>query len=119
MEPKTFERKEVERVMPLLRSIGRELQERNRAIESLEARLDFIQGSPRAARAHTNELTALGAELSSQRRELRHISKEVRRLGFELEDGRPMRILVPRAAVSGASEPKLDDTRFYRPLGLS
>jgi len=119
MEPKTFERDEVDRMMPLLRSIDRELVERNRALESLEARLRFIQGSPRAARAHADEVGALEAELANQRRELRQISKEVRRLGLELDEGHPMRILIPTAAGVRADEPKLDDTRFYRSLGLS
>jgi predicted RNase H-like nuclease (RuvC/YqgF family) len=119
MATKTIERKELERMMPLLRSISRELAERSRAIESLEARLHFIQASPQATRAHADEISGLEAQLSAHRRELRQISKEVRRLGCELDEGHPMRILLPTTVGAGAGEPKLDDTRFYRPLGLS
>jgi hypothetical protein len=119
MAPKTIEQRELERMMPLLRSISRELAERSRAIESLEARLHFIQASPRAARAHADEIGTLEAQLSTHRRELRQISKEVRRLGCDLDEGHPVRILIPTTAEAGPSEPKLDDTHFYRPLGLS
>jgi len=118
MGQRTFERDELERMMPLLRSIDRELAERGRAVESLEARLRFIHGSPRAARAHADEIGTLEAELSNQRRELRQISKEVRRLGLEVGEGQPPRVLIPAVATARAEEPKLDDTHFYRPLGL-
>jgi DNA-binding transcriptional ArsR family regulator len=100
---KTYERKDAERMMPLVRSIGREIKERTRAIEALEQR----------HRAASGELDALfDAELSSQRRELRQVTNELERLGLSIDAKDPLRILIPGTGGSWAYEGQLDDTQF-------
>ncbi len=103
---KTYEREDAERMMPLLRSIGREIKERSRAIRELEAR--------RAA-AGDAFAGSLDAQLSSHRLALRRVNKELERLGLSVDESNPPRILIPGTEGPWAYEEQLDDTRF-RPL---
>ena len=103
---KTYEREDAERMMPLLRSIRREIKERTLAIHALETRR--LSAGPELAQS-------LDAELSTQRRELRQVTKELDRLGLAVDANDPLRILIPGAEGSWAYEGRLDDTSF-RPI---
>jgi len=105
---KTYEREDAERMMPLVRSIGREIKDRTRAIQALEYRR-AVSGGELAG--------SFDAELSMHRRELRQVTKELDRLGLSVDESDPLRILIPGASGSWACE-GLDDTRF-RPIHSS
>ena len=98
-------------LLPMLRSIGREMKERNRAIEALDARLAALATT---ADAHRDEINSIESELSSHRRELRRVEKELKQLGCDIDESNPLRILVPSDEGSWAYEGGLDDTNYYR-----
>ena|SRR5690349_17865049 len=88
---------EVDRTLPLVRSIGRELRERTRVIEALEVR-----------EARGERSAGLEAELSAQRRELRACEKELARLGYGIDADDPHRIVGRGTSIS------FDDTQFFK-----
>ena len=90
---------DLDRTLPLLRAIGREVRERTRMIESLEARA--VRGENSAS---------LEAELSNERRELRSCEKELARLGYGIDADDPHRI------VGRGKSIRLDDTQFFKPV---
>ncbi|MBK8177796.1 MAG: DUF2203 family protein [Planctomycetes bacterium] len=89
--------KDAERTLPLVRAIVREVRERTRQVEALEARLTTGESGPE-----------LESELSSHRRELRTCERELARLGFGIDADDPHRIVGQGASF------KFDDTQFYR-----
>ena len=108
MDKKTYALKDAERITPLLRSITRELQERRRAVELAEHERLLAQN------AGDNELLIrIDAELASHKRELRGVTKELERLGLELDTEHALRILIPSEEGTWAYEGRLDGTRFY------
>jgi chromosome segregation ATPase len=115
MNTKSFARKDAERLMPLLRSIGREMRERTKAIDSLEQRLEALSDS---RRVHGEEIASLESQLSNHRRELRRIESEVGQLGCNLDADHPLRILIPAEGGALAFEGPLDDTQYYRRTAL-
>ena len=84
---KPYERNAVERLVPLLRSIARELSERQTLLAQLEAELEHEAEEPRAR--------LLIAEAASQRREIRLVSKEVQRLGCSIVGTEPLTFRIP------------------------
>lgn len=111
MNTKSFARKDAERLMPLLRSIGREMRERMRAIEFLEERLSALSDS---RKAHGDEIASIEAQLSTHRRESRRTEAELEKLGCNLDADHPLRILIPAEGGPLAYEGRLDDTQYYR-----
>ena len=110
MQHKTIARQDAERMMPLLRSIGREIRERTRTVAFLEARLAALAPT---AHVHADEIQGLEAQLSAHRRELRRVEKELSRLGCNRDAENPLRILIGLDG-SWAYEGGLDDTSFRR-----
>ena len=94
----TRTKEDPERTLPLLRAIGREVRERTRIIEALEARAVGGDNS-----------VGLEAELSIQRRELRACEKELARLGYGIDADDPHRI------VGRGTSIRFDDTGFFKP----
>ena len=88
-----YDREKAARLVPLLRSITRELLERAQAIELLEARLEG-QGNT-AQHKRTPESANARSELAQQRRDLRLARQELARLGCALDLDHPLRILIP------------------------
>lgn len=80
------------KLVPLLRSITREMRERTHALEHLEAKL---RDTLRAQGKDSAEFISVQAELSSQKRELRLARKELERLGCALDESHPLRVLIP------------------------
>lgn len=111
---KTFARQDAERMMPLLRSIGREIRERTRTLARLEQELAARSEAPlaRDRGEHDAETHALESQLSLHRRELRRVEKELARLGCDLDLDHPLRILIPGVGGAWAYEGQLDDTSF-------
>jgi len=82
------------RLVPLLRSITRELRERNEAIDSLEVTIEQLKDTARR-RSKQAQLTQLESELAIQRREARLVRTELEKLGCALDMDHPMRVLIP------------------------
>jgi hypothetical protein len=104
-----------ERMLPLLRAIGQEVRERNLAIHALETRIADLTLAPRL---HAQEIAQLESELSTHRRELRGIEREMERLGCSFDQDDPNRIVVPGTAVSLAFGHSLSDTHFFQLGGV-
>jgi hypothetical protein len=85
-----YDRSLAERLIPLLRSITREIRERTTAIERLDLLLDAPASAQLLARQH--ELTA---RLVEHRRALRNAERELSGLGCILDEDHPLRVLIP------------------------
>ncbi len=100
-----YDRQAALRLVPLLRSIMREVCERSTAIAQLETRLEKLSRS----RKKSPESYDLQARLATHRHELRLTRKEVSRLGCELDENHPMRVHIP------GNNGELDNGLVYRP----
>ena len=108
---RVYDREDAERMTPLLRSITRELRDRRAAI----ARSEHEARLARRQERH-DEATAYESELSTHRRELRQVEKELARLGLAIDAENELRILIPSSDGAWAYEGMLDDTQFFRRL---
>lgn len=68
--------------LPLLRSIARELTERTRSVNALQARLSAFEST---RHIHQEDVAGLEAELMIERREIRHAHEELERLGYKVD----------------------------------
>ena len=87
----TYDIRGANRLLPLLRSIGKEIEERTEALERLEQEIEGLQPQSRV----TQESRALIAEAASQRRELRHAREELQRFGCSVLGTAPLTIRIP------------------------
>lgn len=92
MATHTANRPSIDDMLPLLRTIQVEINERLNEIAKLEARLAAFLPT---RHVHERELVRIDSELATQRRELRHISKELSRLGVAFDPDHPHRIVMP------------------------
>ena len=114
MSKRTYDRETDERMTPLLRSITRELCERRQAIPVLEHEFALAR-----RQGNTEDASRHQAELSGHKRELRQITKELARLGLELDSENGPRILVPNSRGAWPYEAGLGDTLIFpRPAGV-
>ena len=90
-----YDREEAAKLVPLLRSITREIEERTRAIDALEHSLSAAQATAGAVGRATQDTLVRQAELAGQRRELRLAKQELARLGCALDQDHPLRVLIP------------------------
>ena len=97
-----------ERLTPLLRSIQREITERVQRMGVLTERLEAFAST---RRAHAEDVAQLESELSTHRRELRRIEKELSRLGVQFDAENPRAVLTANA-VGQAGGRHLEDTGF-------
>ena len=88
---KAYNYQGADELIPLLRSIQREVRERREEILRLENTLRVFK---RRASEHPR-LASTQAELMTQRRELRLSERELERLGCALDGERPFRVLIP------------------------
>lgn len=88
--PNAYDRDRATRLVPLLRSITREIRDRTRRVDALRRELELMHGGERSRRYRDRQ-----AELSIQLRGLRLASVELERLGCSLDRGRPLRVLIP------------------------
>lgn len=88
-----YDEREARLLLPLLKSIGREIAERQRTL----LRLERDMPSPEEREA----CREWSAELAVQRRELRMAHLELERLGCSLVGRRPLTIRIPRRAPEG------------------
>jgi hypothetical protein len=121
MTSKQLNRDDAERMMPLLRSIGREIRERTKAIAALEENgaapsihPNLHAMSDANVSAANVDVATVESQLSLHRRELRRCERELKELGCNLDADHPLRILIPSTDGALAFEGKLDSTQFVR-----
>ena len=90
MKRKVYDAHKAEHLIPLLRSITNEIQEREEAIDRATAHLMATEATHDAV-LRTN----LEAERAVHKRELRFARRELERLGCELDADYPLRVLIP------------------------
>ena len=90
-----YDRDQAIGLMPLLRSIAFEIEERTGAIGHLQERVEALR--PTRGK-HLEEFARNEAELAEQRRELRHAVEELERLDCQIEPNGPLTIRVPGTA---------------------
>ena len=117
MKPAPNAPENVERMLPLLASIAREVRDRVRASATLHAR---IERWSKNKRRHQQKLDLAWADYSIHQRELRGVQKEVERLGCrtapEGEWG-PWHVALADATRGIVYEGALDKTTFVmRPV---
>ena len=110
MKRRTYALKEAERIVPLLRSIGKEIHGRRKAAEEIQKRLELVR---RVARSENAVVRNLEAELATHLREIRASERELEHLGCRFDERHPFRILIPSSEGAWAFDGNLDDTRFY------
>ena len=95
MTSRAYDRKRATQLLPLLRSIAREIQERTTQI----ARLDGLVTSLRSVGSglHADEIVNHQAEAATHKRGLRSALLELERLGCSVEETRPLTIRIPGA----------------------
>ena len=103
--------KEIERLLPLLRSIAHEIRDRTAAISYLESRVQSLKPS---SRIHAEDLRLAEASLAIERREIRHAQEELERLGCRLDENDSERIVFEDEGQSVTFAWKLGDTSFHR-----
>ena len=108
---KAYNYQGADELIPLLRSIQREVRERREGILRLENTLRVFK---RRASEHPR-LASTQAELMTQRRELRLSERELERLGCALDGERPFRVLIPGddGAIEHGFAWDLGDTRVH------
>jgi len=94
MNRNVYDEQRALQLVPLLRSITNEIQDRAQAIDRLEHRLDSVTRTARSA-SRTDALREIEGNLSENRRELRMAKRELERLGCALDEDHPLRVLIP------------------------
>ena len=94
MAPQTYDKHEPDPRLPLLRSIQTEIEERASLIVEVERRLEAFRSTPTI---HGEDIHTLESDLSTHRRELRAVEKELARLGIDFDPEKPHAILERQA----------------------
>lgn len=94
MKRHAYRREEAQALLPLLRAITREIEERIHALDRIEARLEELAEESDLA----HELTAQAA---THRRQLRLAHRELERLGCSIVGTTPLTLRIP-GRVDGA-----------------
>ena len=82
---------EIRGLLPLLASIGREIDERSQQLESVLSKLESL-GTKDSDKSHARPLIA---EAANHRRELRHAREELSRLGCSVVGTTPLTFCIP------------------------
>jgi len=91
MKNQQYGMKEIQGLLPLLASIGREIDERSQQLESVLSALDELGTSD----ADDSQARLLVAEAANHRRELRHAREELGRLGCSVVGTSPLTFCIP------------------------
>lgn len=87
-----YERSDANAILPLLASIGREIQERSDRLDQLETSIEEQSSMPAP---DPEELHRLLAEAATQRRGLRLAKQELERLGCSVVGMEPLTFRIP------------------------
>ena len=88
---RTYDLDQAQKLIPLLDSITVEVVERAQAIRDLSRELRRL----RREDGPTEEILNLQADLSIQRRSLRHCTEELEALGCYVDEGHPLAVIIP------------------------
>jgi chromosome segregation ATPase len=99
MKPLSHDPPRAQALIPLLRSITRELEERRAEIERLEAHRDRTEAD---VPVDQDLLRSLAAEIAVHRRELRAAESELERLGCSVVGTTPLTIRIPTGSRRGS-----------------
>jgi hypothetical protein len=118
MKTRIYALKDAEKIVPLLRSIGREIQTRRSAADEIQKHLESLtarlrDGEREGERGESRERPSLEAELATHKREIHGAERELEHLGCRLDEQHPLRILIPSPNGHWAFDGHLDDTHFY------
>lgn len=91
MRPMAYDRERAVALLPLLRVISREIQERHAEI----VRLEGLERSLEGVEARADELLGVRAELATNRFELRRTHAELGSLGCAASEDGPLTIHIP------------------------
>lgn len=91
MRRKTYDAARAAALIPLLRSITNEIQEREQAIDRRTAHAQALELRHGTAKV----LADVEAELAVHKREHRLALRELERLGCALDQDHPLRVLIP------------------------
>lgn len=93
-----YDRRQANRLIPLLRSVAVEMHERGLELR----RLEWLQGElSKTERAHRHDLNELQAEIASNKYELRRSHQELESLGCQVESDEPLSIRIPARRSTG------------------
>ena len=92
MKDLTYDPARALELMPLLSSIGREIEERSPLLAGIEERVEQLSRDPLAESAL---LRSLVAEAATHRREIRACRSELERLGCSILGTTPLTIRIP------------------------
>lgn len=95
---RSYDPRHARALMPLLRSITREIEERRAELEHLESRIERTEADVPVDREF---LRALTSEASIHRRELRAAESELEKLGCSVVGTAPLTIRIPTRSPSG------------------
>ena len=109
MQAPTYALRDAELLMPLLRVIRHEIRERTLAVTRLE---QLLEAPAPVHRVHREDVGRIESELSTQRRELRRVERELAELGCKQDEDRPLRILIPSKDGALACDGELAKTRI-------
>jgi len=101
MNAKKYRPREAAKLLLLLQSIGREIQERSAAVHRLDAMVRALSVSPRV---HADEIGSLRADIAGHKRELRHSFRELERLGCQPAEDDPTTFLVSTSGDGESSD---------------
>lgn len=90
MHTHNYDREQAERLVPLLRSITREIRERSELIDRMDRAIDRERGDTRSGNA-----SRWTVRLVEHRRALREAERELQELGCALDEDHPFRVLIP------------------------
>lgn len=91
MKPIQYNRAHATRLLPLLGAIGREIQERAEALQTLEAKIEEWTGRPEQA----EEFRRAVADAAAHRKGLRLAKGELERLGCSVLGTEPLTFRIP------------------------
>lgn len=83
-----YRRDQLQSLLPLLRSITREIEERSAALTELEENLEALSGNP-------DETREVVAQIATHRRQLRLAQRELERLGCSIVGTTPLTVRIP------------------------
>lgn len=94
---KTYDNESAKQLLPLLRSITREMHDRRRTIRRLEGREMALRASAgeRGATLDHGEMERLGSDLATERQALRLAEMELDHLGCSVSEDEAITVLIP------------------------
>jgi hypothetical protein len=96
MTHRSYDHDGAERLIPLLRVLGREIRERGEAIHAAERAMRALRrDASLSSRERRIREGFFHAEISNHKREIRQVNRELARLGCLVDDADPSMVHIP------------------------